>query len=228
MPFWSASGGAGAHQNSLDRVEAAVGRLTDQVGTFREEFATIKSEQEGQRRWIGNIESDLKAGIETVNQSVGKLSVRMEERDRPKMMFWISAFSFLFVVITSAITVGVFFVQSNIREETGPIRAQLAQLQQQTSNIREIENSANRSAIADARSETDRADINHRLQVDEIELSSLQAKNREEFTSLQAGFTEIETQFKNLIGLIYYLWKIVTGEPFPIVPRETPTPTIRP
>lgn len=219
MPIWPARG---HHQNSLDRMELSLGKMSETFGTFREELATIKSEQDGQRRQIIEIESDWKSGLESVNQAIGKLSARMEERDKPKIGFWVSSFSVLFLVMTSMITVGVFFVQSTIREETTPLRQQISQVQQATSNLREIENSATRSTTADARSEQDRSEINRRLTADELEIATMQAKSAERFTSLGAGFIENETQFKNLMSLVYYLWNQVTKSPFPIVPREAP------
>ena len=213
---------SGIHHESLSRMEGALNKMSEIFGTFREELATIKTEQEGQRRQILAIEADWKEGFSTVNQAIGKLSTRMEERDKPRTSFWVSAFSVMFLVMSSMITVGVFFVQSTIREETTPLKQQVAQLAQATSNLRDIENSTVRSTTADARSEQDRADINRRLAIDEGEIVAIKAKSAEGFTSLQAGFTESETQFKNLIGLVYYLWNQVTGHPFPIIPREAP------
>jgi predicted nucleic acid-binding Zn-ribbon protein len=128
----------------------------------------------------------------------------------------------MFLVMSSMITVGVFFVQSTIREETTPLKQEVAQLQQITSNIRVIEDSAIKSATADARSEQDRNEINRRLKSDEDELNDMRAKSSERFANLSAGFTESETQFKNLMSLVYYLWDQVTGHSFPIVPREAP------
>ena len=163
MAIWSVR--SGYNQESLNRMEGALNKMSEIFGTFREELATIKTEQEGQRRQIINIEADWKEGFNTVNQAISKLATRMEERDKPRTSFWVSAFSVLFLVMSSMITVGVFFVQSTIREETTPLKQEVAQLQQITSNIRVIEDSAIRSATADARSEQDRGEINRRLEV---------------------------------------------------------------
>lgn len=189
---------------------------------FRTELATIKLEQENQKEQIRGIEVDWKTGFEGVNQSINRIVSKIEERDKPKTAFWISAFSALFLVLTSVTGVSVFFVQSSIREAVTPVTLHVAALQQLTANLHEIEDKAIRSRESDVRSETDRNELNRRLNVIEAAQSANLATTREKFAGLQAGFTETETQFKNLVGMVYYLWAKVFGQAYPIIPRETP------
>lgn len=210
------------NQAMLGRMETTLSEMGEMFVGFRTELATIKAEQANQKEQIRGIEVDWKTGFEGVNQSINRIVSKIDERDRPKTAFWISAFSALFVVFSSLIGVGVFFVQSSIRESVTPLQQNVASLQQLTSNLHDIEDKAIRSREADVRSETDRTELNRRLNVLEGAQATSLATNREVFAGLQAGFTENETQFKNLVGMVYYLWAKVFGQSYPIIPRETP------
>lgn len=209
-------------QATLGRMETTLAAMGEMFVGFRTELATIKLEQANQKEQIRGIEVDWKTGFDGVNQSISRIVSKIEERDKPKTASWIAGFSAMFLVTTSVTGVAVFFVQSSIREAVMPMTQNISSLQQLTSNFHDTENKAILSREADQRSETDRNEINRRLSVIENAQATNLATSRQTFAELKAGFTENETQFKNLVGMVYYLWAEVFGKAYPVIPRETP------
>lgn len=213
----------GRMETSIGKLTETVGKVSDKVGDFQADLATVKSDQENQQRKIFEIETSNSAGFNKINESIEKLSVRVEMRDRPKWMVWVTTLGFIFVVLTSAVTVGSVIVNGNIREQTSPLQAQIAQIQTSTATLRELETNSARSREADASSEKDRAELNRRIGVDEQQLATHLAASAEQFARLSAAFVENETQYRDLKSLVYYLWAEVTGKTFPIITRENPS-----
>lgn len=226
--------GGGARQDSMVRVEATLGKLTDQVGVFQTELTRIKSAQEDQQRQIFQIETGTKSTLDEIKEMVAAQTAKMDERvtsihttmedrARPKWGFWISTISLLATVLGSVIWVGVYFVNVNIRDETSPLEHKVAQLEQLTSDHRELEDRTLASRNADAKSEQDRAELNRRVAVTENELNQLKNEMAVRFAAAATAAVEVETQFKDLRGMTHYLWRDVEGKDYPIIPRETPS-----
>jgi len=221
------------HTAALSRVENVLSDMGNTFTLFREELATIKTEQANQKQQIVNIEADWKIGLQNVGvsidnkmldvtRSIDKISAKIEEKDKPRTSLWIAAFSVLLVVASSIATVGSFFVTSSIREAVVPLQQKVSGLEQLTANHHDLEDRTSRSREADARSETDRQELNRRLATVESALSDSNALTKQQLATLQAGFVENETQFKNLTGQVYVLWDKIFGRPYPIIPREVP------
>lgn len=233
MAIARTNAGGGQNHAALTRMENTLASMGEAFAGFREELATIKSEQANQKQQIIGVENDWKTGLDSVNRSIDTkldgvneairdIGKRLQERDKPKTTFYISAFSTLLVLLSLLTGVAVFFVNSSIKGETTPLMQRVAGLEQLTADHRELEDKTTRSREADARSETDRSELNRRVEVAEGELSKNIAMNRERFATLQAGFVENETQFKNLTAMVYYMWSQVFGKSYPVIPRETP------
>jgi hypothetical protein len=210
------------NKNALYRVEATLVDMSKGFGLFREELATIRTEQGNQKSLISNMEIDWRSSLETVNQSVKELALRFDEREKPKTSLWISGAATFGVIVSSLVGVAVFFVDSSIRDATAPLASRLSAIEQLTTDHRELEDRTSRSQASDARSEIDRQELNRRITFLEGAVASSTAQRREEVAALQAGFVESETQFKNLTAMVYYIWNKVFGSAYPIVPRETP------
>lgn len=221
-----------ATRETLSRLEAGLGSLSDNFSSYRDDVQALKIQQANQQSQMQAMQADFKASMQSVattfqseiskiGSDIDRVIERINDKDKPRRDLWIGTATAGIAFLGMFIAASAFFVNANISSATAPMVQQLTSLAQMPVQMHELELASLRSTQADTRSEQDRLELNRRLGTLETAFATGAAERREQITELNAGRVEIETQFKNLTALVYYLWHKVTGDPFPIVPRET-------
>jgi peptidoglycan hydrolase CwlO-like protein len=219
-----------ASRDTLTRLEASLGAITEGFQSYRDDVSQLKLQQQHQQTQMQELAQDFKTDLGTIAASfrsemekfavqIGHIAEKIEGK-RIGVGVWTSILGVVFVFFSLFTAAAAFFVNAEISNAIAPLVQFQAQMTQMLPNIRESELASTRSTQADARSEIDRSELNRRVGVLESKMADESAQRREQFSALNAGRVEIETQFKNLTQMTYYLWHKTMGETFPIVPRE--------
>jgi hypothetical protein len=205
--------------------------MSESFSIYRDDVAALKIQQANQQSQSAAMAADWKSSVQTmtatfqseiskIGADIGRVTERMNERDKPRRDLWIGMITATIAFLGVFTAAAAFFVNAEIGTAISPLVQQQTALVQLIPQVHELEMSTTRSREADTRSEQDRGELNRRMMVIEDNFAKSTAERRGEVAELNAGRVEIETQFKNLTAMVYYLWHKITGDPYPIVPRE--------
>lgn len=218
-------------RETLGRLEASLANMSDSFSIYRDDVATLKIQQANQQSQMTSMAADWKSSVQNITTTfqseiskigadIGRVTDRINERDKPRRELWIGITTAAIAFIGMFTVAAAFFVNAEIGTNIAPLVQQSAATSQLIPEVRQIQLDTLRSSQADTRSEQDRAELNRRVGALEGNFSKSLAERREQVAELNAGRIEIETQFKNLTAMVYYIFHKVTGDPYPIVPRE--------
>lgn len=221
------------NQDTLGRLEESLGRMNDNFSTQRDDVAALKLQQTHLQQQIANMSTDWKSDLQEITSSfrrdltdvatsIERITSKLEARK-------ISAASWGAIVAVALTFVGMFtvaaafFVNAEIANAIAPLVQNQTTIGQIIQPFHDMEIASARSTAADVRSDTDRAELNRRMSKVEDAVAVETAQRREQNATLNSNRIEIETQFKNLTGQLYWLWHKQFGDQYPIVPRESST-----
>jgi septal ring factor EnvC (AmiA/AmiB activator) len=220
-------------REALARLETDLRAISGGFSSYRDDVASLKLQQGHQQTEITRIATDVKSDMMALSTSfrseIDKISVQISmvvqkiDGRRVGTGAWVSIAGVVIVFVGMFMAAAAFFVNAEIANATASQTQALAALSGLPAIVHELELSTSRSTQADARSETDRNDLNRRMGKLENDVATEVAQRREDSASFRSSSVEIETQFKSITQQLYYLWAKVMGDPYPIMSsRETP------
>jgi hypothetical protein len=218
-------------RQTLGRLESSISSLSDSFAVYRDDVATLKIQLANHQSqtaamaadWkssVQGISTTFQAEVDKIGADISRVSDRLNEKEKPRRDIWIGMISAGIAFMSIFTAAAAFFVNAEIGTAIAPIVQQQAAINLLIPQMHDLELASLRSTQADTRSEQDRGELNRRMTVMENSFATGLAERREQIAHLESGRVEIETQFKNLTGLVYYLWHKLMGDAFPIVPRE--------
>jgi hypothetical protein len=201
-------------RQTLGRLESSISSLSDSFAVYRDDVATLKIQLANHQSQTAAMAADWKSSVQGISTTF------QAEVDKIGADIWIGMISAGIAFMSIFTAAAAFFVNAEIGTAIAPIVQQQAAINLLIPQMHDLELASLRSTQADTRSEQDRGELNRRMTVMENSFATGLAERREQIAHLESGRVEIETQFKNLTGLVYYLWHKLMGDAFPIVPRE--------
>lgn len=218
-------------RETLARLETDIRSITTGFSTYRDDVQRLTVQQGHQERQMNAMTVDFKTDLATLTSSfrsdMDKVSTQMGmivdkiEGKRIGTGGWALIAGTALGFMVAAASIILFMNNAQITTAMNPVNQFIAQNAHLGDIVHAIEMSAANSHSADIQSQVDRSELNRRMGRAEDGLVTEVTQRKEESAMATASRVEIETQFKNLTGQVYYLWHKVTGDSYPLVSRET-------